>query len=70
MWKLDTYFLDKYTGSILGGQKWLLDTNYSEYGGSLLHFVLTHKQETRLSTVLTSDIPITVHISFISNYYT
>jgi hypothetical protein len=52
------------------GQKWLLDTNYPEYGGSLLHFVMTHKQETRLSNLLTSDIPMTVHTSSISNYCT
>lgn len=52
------------------GQKWLLDTNYPEYGGSLLYFVMAHKQETRLSTVLISDIPMTVHTSFISSYCT
>jgi len=52
------------------GQKWLLDTNYPEYGSSLLHFVMTFRQETRLSTVLTSDIPTTAHTSFISDYCT
>ena len=52
------------------GEKWFLDTNYPENGGSLLHFVVTHKQETRLSTVLTSDIPMKVHTSFNFNYCT
>ena len=48
-------------------QKLLLNANYPQHGGSLLYFVMNHKQETRLSTVLTSDIPMRVNTSFISN---